>query len=131
MTISKNWREGRDNYQIVGDDGSWVEITTPYLDRHNDALQIYAKQDDDGYLLSDDSYTIRDLEASGCTFSIDKRHDFLNMTLAGFGVKLVGDALQIHVTAENFPLRKHSLVLAMLAVNELFYLTSSSRLSVK
>ena len=22
-------------------DGEWVEITTPYLDRHNDALQIY------------------------------------------------------------------------------------------
>ena len=21
----------------------WVEITTPYLDRHNDALQIYAR----------------------------------------------------------------------------------------
>ena len=46
--------------------GAWVEITTPYLDRHNDALQIYAKREDTGYVLTDDSYTVHDLEASGC-----------------------------------------------------------------
>ena len=28
----------------------WVEITTPYLDRHNDYIQIYAKRNDGGYL---------------------------------------------------------------------------------
>ncbi|MGI9073951.1 MAG: DUF1828 domain-containing protein [Bryobacteraceae bacterium] len=42
--------------------GDWIEITTPYLDRHNDALQIYARGENTGYLLSDDSYTIHDLE---------------------------------------------------------------------
>ena len=34
--------------------GSWVEITTPYLDRHNDALQICAREEDGGYVLTDD-----------------------------------------------------------------------------
>jgi hypothetical protein len=29
--------------------GAWVEITTPYLDRHNDALQIYARHDNGGF----------------------------------------------------------------------------------
>src|ERR1700722_9806745 len=43
--------------------GSWVEITTPYVDRHNDALQIYARSENDSYVLTDDSYTVRDLEA--------------------------------------------------------------------
>ena len=41
-------------------DGEWVEITTPFLDRHNDALQIYARAENGGYILSDDSYTIQD-----------------------------------------------------------------------
>lgn len=44
----------------------WVEITTPYLDRHNDCIQIYAKRQDGTLLLTDDGYTINDLEQSGC-----------------------------------------------------------------
>jgi hypothetical protein len=103
-------------------DGSWIEITTPYLDRHNDALQIYARQENGGYLLTDDSYTIHDLEASGCNLHTEKRRDLLKMTLNGFGVKIDKEALQIRATAESFPLRKHNLIQAMLAVNDLFYL---------
>src|SRR5882762_2040621 len=72
--------------------GEWVEITTPFLDRHNDALQIYARQENGGYVLTDDSYTIHDLEASGCNLDSEKRHDLLKMTLNGFGVKRNNDA---------------------------------------
>jgi hypothetical protein len=104
--------------------GDWVEITTPYLDRHNDALQIYARSEDGGYLLSDDSYTIRDLETSGCDLNTKKRKDLLAVTLNGFGVRIDEEALVVHATSENFPARKHSLIQAMLAVNDLFYLAS-------
>ncbi|MHB1675342.1 MAG: DUF1829 domain-containing protein [Acidobacteriaceae bacterium] len=103
-------------------DESWVEITTPYLDRHNDFLQIYARRVNGSYLLSDDSYIVHDLLASGCSLETQKRKDLLKMTLNGFGVKLNVDALEVHATSENFPLRKHNLVQAMLAVNDLFYL---------
>jgi hypothetical protein len=103
-------------------DGSWVEITTPYLDRHNDAMQIYARQENGSFVLTDDRYTLHDLETSGCNLHTEKRQDLLNMTLNGFGVKLNDDALEVHVTPENFPLRKHNLIQAMLAVNDLFYL---------
>ena len=102
--------------------GSWVEITTPYLDRHNDMLQIYARRENGGFVLSDDSYIIHDLEASGCTLETDKRKELLRMTLNGFGVKLNHEAIEVHATTETFPLRKHSLIQAMLAVNDLFYL---------
>src|SRR5215831_11978619 len=101
--------------------GSWVEITTPYLDRHNDALQIYARQSNGRYLLTDDSYIIHDLEASGCSLDTQKRQDLLKMTLNGFGVRLNDDALEIQANAQTFPLRKHNLIQAMLAVNDLFY----------
>jgi hypothetical protein len=102
--------------------GSWVEITTPYLDRHNDALQIFARQENGSYVLTDDRYTIHDLEMSGCNLNTEKRQDLLNMTLNGFGVKLNSGALEVHATPENFPLRKHNLIQAMLAVNDLFFL---------
>lgn len=102
--------------------GNWVEITTPYLDRHNDALQIYARQQKEGYLLTDDSYTIHDLESSGCVLNTGKRQELLKMTVNGFGVKLNKEALEIQTSADNFPLRKHNLIQAILAVNDLFYL---------
>lgn len=100
----------------------WVEITTPYLDRHNDYVQIYVKRANEGFLLTDDGYTIDDLKQSGCNLESQKRQDLLRMTLNGFGVQQEGNALQISATANNFALRKHNLVQAMLAVNDMFYL---------
>lgn len=101
---------------------NWVEITTPYLDRHNDYVQIYAKKANGGFVLTDDGYTIDDLEQSGCKLESRKRQDLLTMTLNGFGVQLHGKALEVHASPENFALRKHNLVQAILAVNDMFYL---------
>src|SRR3984885_5126470 len=116
----RTWLKDKTTLREVN--GSWVEITTPYLDRHNDALQIYARAENGGYVLTDDSYTIHDLESSGCNLNTEKRRDLLKMTLNGFGVKLNLEALEVHATAENFPLHKHNLLQAMLAVNDLLYL---------
>ena len=100
----------------------WVEITTPYLDRHNDYVQIYARRTNGGFVLTDDGYTIEDLDQTGCRLETRKRQDLLAMTLRGFGVQQEGKALQVNASSENFALRKHNLVQAMLAVNDMFYL---------
>ena len=100
----------------------WVEITTPCLDRHNDYVQIYAKRANGGFILTDDGHTIEDLELSGCKLESRKRQDLLKLTLNGFGVQTAGKALQVHASPDNFALRKHNLVQAMLAVNDMFYL---------
>jgi hypothetical protein len=47
----------------------------------------------------------------------------LNMTLNGFGVQNSDGRLEVHSTPENFALKKHSLIQAMLAVNDLFFLS--------
>ncbi|HAI13767.1 MAG TPA: hypothetical protein DCM28_18820 [Phycisphaerales bacterium] len=102
----------------------WVEITTPYLDRHNDYIQIYAQQSSSGFVLTDDGYTIDDLEQCGCKLNSPKRQDLLEMTLNGFGIKLNDQRLEVHASADNFALRKHNLIQAVLAVNDMFYLAS-------
>lgn len=106
--------------------GPWVEITTPYLDRHNDFLQIYAKRDNGVLLLTDDGYTVTDLEQSGCAVDSPRRKGLLITILNGFGVRMnqTSKALEVRASEANFALRKHNLVQAMLAVNDLFYLTS-------
>ncbi len=114
------WLKDKTTLREVND--SWVEITTPYLDRHNDALQIYARTENGGYVLTDDSYTIHDLEASGCSLESEKRRELLAMTLKGFGVRMNNEAIEVHASPENFPARKHNLVQAILAVNDLFHL---------
>jgi hypothetical protein len=121
--LLKDYRDWlKDKITLRQLNGSWVEITTPYLDRHNDALQIYARSENGALILTDDSYIIHDLEASGCKLDTQKRKDLLQMTLKGFGVKLNHEAIEVQATPENFPLRKHNLIQAMLAVNDLFYL---------
>jgi hypothetical protein len=100
----------------------WVEITTPYLDRHNDYLQIYAKRQNGNYLLTDDGYVLEDLDQSGCKLESPKRQALLKITLNGFGVQEKEGRLEVHASSDNFSLRKHNLIQAMLAVNDLFYL---------
>ena len=108
----------------------WVEITTPYLDRHNDYLQIYIKRQNGDYLLTDDGYILGDLERSGCKLDTPKKHALLTMTLNGFGVQLANGELTIRASQENFAQKKHNLIQAMLAINDLFYLAMPTVASV-
>jgi len=123
--LDKYWEWIKDK-TVLRDIGEWTEITTPYLDRHNDYVQIYARKETTGFTLSDDGYTITDLEQSGCALDSPKRQQLLKMTLNGFGVQLHEQALRVHASADNFALRKHNLIQAMLAVNDLFYLSAPS-----
>jgi len=40
------------------------QISTPFLDRHNDEIEIYVEKRNGGLVLTDDGYTIADLEAT-------------------------------------------------------------------
>ena len=42
-------------------------------DRHNDYSQIYVRQDNGAFLLTDGGETIQDLRASGCDLETSKR----------------------------------------------------------
>lgn len=114
----------RDKTELREINNHWVQVTTPHLDRHNDCLQFYVKKEGNGYVLTDDGYIISDLISSGCPLDSPKRQELLKIALAGFGVQLNGEQLQLKATPENFSLKKHNLIQAMLAVNDLFYLAS-------
>jgi hypothetical protein len=117
-----HWLQDKTIVKQIGTD--WIEITTPHLDRHNDYMQIYVRKENNHYIITDDGYIISDLYASGCTLDTPKRQELLDITLAGFGVKLHDNALVVSATYESFPMKKHNIVQAMLAVNDMFYLAS-------
>jgi uncharacterized protein DUF1828/uncharacterized protein DUF1829 len=115
-----DWLRDKSSLREVDDH---VEITTPYLDRHNDYIQLYVRRLDGQYLLTDGGYTLQDLRMSGCDLDSPKRQDLLRVTLNGLGVTNANGDLQVKATPRTFPLRKHNLIQAILAVNDLFYLS--------
>ena len=99
---------------------SSCELTTPFLDRHNDHVQIYAIKRDGKVILSDDGYILSDLRTSGLDISTPKRKAIIGSMLKGFGVRLEGNQLVIEASERNIGQRLHSLIQAMLAVNDMF-----------
>lgn len=112
------WLRDQTTLRSVGDS---VEVTTPYLDRHNDHLQIYVRSLGDSFILSDDGYILNDLAMSGIEIKGSRRESVLETTLRGFGVNRKSRSLEVHATASDFAVQKHNLVQAMIAVNDLFH----------
>lgn len=100
--------------------GEACELTTPFLDRHNDHIQIYAVRQDGKFILSDDGYILSDLRTSGLELNTPKRRNVVETALLGFGIKLEGNRLLVEASPRNLGQRVHSLVQAMLALNDMF-----------
>lgn len=100
--------------------GGSFELTTPFLDRHNDHLQVYATRRNGNIVLSDEGYILSDLRTSGLEVDTPKRKLVLDSVLNGLGVRVENSQLLVEASAKNLGQRLHSLVRAMLAVNDLF-----------
>ena len=100
--------------------GESCELTTPFLDRHNDHLQIYASRNNGAIVLTDDGYTLSDLRTSGLDLNTPKRNQVIDEIVLGLGVKRDGNQLVAEASERNLGQRLHSLVQAMLAVNDMF-----------
>ena len=108
----------KDKTVLTQIDKNCVQVTTPFLDRHNDCLQFYIRKEADGFLLSDDGYVIQDIVSSGCSLDNEKEK-LLQITLANFGVQLDGQTLVLKASADNFAIKKHNLLQVMLVLSNL------------
>jgi Domain of unknown function DUF1828/Domain of unknown function DUF1829 len=100
--------------------GEACELTSPFLDRHNDHLQVYAKRQNGNIVLSDDGYILSDLRTSGLDVDTPKRKTVLDSVLNGLGVRIEDNQLTVEASPKNLGQRLHSLVQAMLAINDMF-----------
>ena len=103
-------------------DEEWVEIETPYVDRHNDFISVYIRQENNVYELNDGGYTIGDLKMSGYSFVKRQHVQILNETLNSFGVKIrENDMMYTYATIDTFAVRQHSLIQAILNLSDIFF----------
>ncbi len=103
--------------------GRACELTTPFLDRHNDHLQIYASQQNGKILLTDDGAIFADLKMSGVNLISERRKSLLNEILNGLGVHRREERLEVEASPKNLGQRIHQLLQAMLAINDMFVLS--------
>ena len=109
------------------EEGKVCLISTPFLDRHNDNLDIYLIKNNGTIKLTDNGYTIADLKMSGLEINTPKRESILKTALNGFGVKMNGnDELYVDATPSNIGQKKHYLLQAILAVNDMFNLAQET-----
>src|SRR5271163_3763637 len=105
-----DWLKQKTQVQQV--DNKWVQIVTPYLDAHNDYFIIYVKKENNHYLLTDGGYVIENLFK--CKNLSEKQSKFLEITLNCFGIFLDWDCLTVRASSENFSIKKHNLLQAMM-----------------
>jgi len=115
---------------MISEESGVYEITTPFLDRHNDHLQIYLRPENGHFVLTDGGYILADLEMSGVDINTPKRRQILDTILKGFGVRREGDELRVEAHQEDLPRKKHALLQAMLAVNDMFVMGQEQVLSL-
>lgn len=108
----------------------FCQISTPFLDRHNDAIEVYIGKRNGLLCLTDDGYTLRDLRSTNMEFTTEKRKAHLTAVLNGFGVKLDRDEIYVEASSEDFPQKKHNLLQAILAINDMFVMAEEHVLSL-
>jgi hypothetical protein len=78
------------------------------------------------FLLTDDGHIAAELKSSGVDSRGPRREELLGRLLAGHGVALRKSELQIEASVSNIGQRIHSLVQAMISVDDMFMLTQST-----
>jgi len=96
-----------------------VVISTPFLDRHSDEIELFLTKVNGAFRISDDGYTVSDLRSGGIDLAKGSRREQLVRILQGHGVQIDGDELWVKATLSEFPQKKHNLVQAILAVDDL------------
>lgn len=109
------------------------EITTPFLDRHNDFTQIYIKKlGNDQVKISDNGYIVDDLRMCGVSLIGGKRHRIFQQILNGRGLQYdaATDELFLICDRNQIAEKQHTLLQGMLDINDMFYLSTDNVASV-
>lgn len=106
------------------EDTEFTEITTPFLDRDNDRIQLYVRSSENNRIrISDGGDTLSELDLIGVDIVHGKRHELIQAILLQNGVSTNQGELFITTTYEHFPIAKSNLIRAILAINDLYFLT--------
>lgn len=112
------------NFEYTDLSSNSIRIDTPFYDRHNDTIILYALKTVTGWKLTDGGYIIDDLETDGIVFDhrTVSRKKFLEQQLNNYGVSFDSETNELYTsaTSDNFGIKKAALMQAMLFANDMF-----------
>ncbi|WP_374027696.1 DUF1828 domain-containing protein [Bdellovibrio bacteriovorus] len=111
----------------VESEGEWQEVTLPFLDRHNDHIQIYIKRSVAGeFIFSDGGATLSNLTMSGFT-KTQRRAQILGTILRGFDTKLnENNQIWTQASSENIGYKFQSFLQTILSTDNLGYFSEEN-----
>lgn len=115
-----DWIKNNSNLKFANN-SKVLEITTPFLDRHNDYIQLYIISKKKEIIISDDGFTYADLIMSGIVInSLDTKQNLGNI-LQNYGVGVrKNNELFITTKYNNLIENEHKLIQSIVAINNLF-----------
>lgn len=103
----------------------WTKLLTPFLDRHNDSIAVYIKEVDSKLTITDDAYTMYDIETSGFNIT-GNRKEIIDKICRGFAVTLNKNEITIETNIDELPININRVIQTMLAIGDLSYLSKSN-----
>ncbi len=119
-----NWFRSELSLKNIGD---YKILSTPFLDKNNDKIQVYISVDGDNIKISDDSWIINNLEMSNIQI-IGKRKEEVEKICLQNGLKLEDSEFIINANKKNYPQLVHRFIQSLLEIDDM-YLTSRNRVT--
>ena len=117
-----SWIRSNSSQKRIGD---YEEISTPFVDSHNDHIQFYICRSQNGFTLTDDGYTMSDLEMCGCDINSKKRKESILQIAESLGVTIKDGSIVAEATEFDIACKQHMMIQAMLKISDMFLTTSS------
>lgn len=122
ITKYLDWIKLNSSQTFVGD---YSEITTPFLDAHNDKIRFYIAKSSSGFFLTDDGYILNDLEMCGCDVKSKKRKQLMMQLAEAIGVTIKDNCITVESSESDIARKQHIMIQAMLKISDMFLTTSS------
>jgi len=125
-----NWATQKQTFERQS---NFTTIQTPFVDMYHDTIELFIEQKAGQYILSDDGYTLDELDTLDLQLSTNrastKRQLFFNQICLNFGIQVFQKELQIRfANLDDLPQKQFQLIQGMLQIMDMLQ-TSRDRVT--
>jgi len=96
-------------------------ITTPFLDKHNDLIDVYVKLlPDEKVIITDKGETFNNLKQDGIVIGDENFMEKIDFVIYGLSISIDNDELILHANTTNFAQKFHNFIQTIIKIDSLF-----------
>ena len=122
ITQYTNWIKSNSAQRFVN---GFYEISTPFLDSHNDVIQFYVQRTGNEFFFTDDGYTLSDIQMNGLNLSTQKLKTMIDNLAISLNVEIKDGSITAKASSPAAVAQtEHKMIQAMLKFNDMLFLSS-------